>query len=260
MEQVLRAYTNYQQDDWVSWLPTAQFEANNTVSETTGVSPMMACYGQNPRMGFEPPTGIQRIGSQAIQARQANDMADKMRELTEYIREEMLWAQATHQEYANRKRQPAPAYQVGDSVWLDARNIRTKRQSKKLDWKNLGPYKISKIVSSHAYRLDLPDSMKLLHPVFHVSLLRPAPNDSDYLPGQTIPPPAPVVVENETEWFVDSVEKLRYNRRRRQYEYLVKWTGYDELSWEPAGNMKDVEAADRFHARYPDQLDPRPDS
>jgi len=102
--------------------------------------------------------------------------------------------------------------------------------------------------------------MKLLHPVFHVSLLRPAPNESDYLPGQTIPPPAPVVVENETEWFVDSVEKLRYNRRRRQYEYLVKWTGYDELSWEPAGNMKDVEAADRFHARYPDQLDPRPDS
>ena len=110
-------------------------------------------------------------------------MVEKKSELTEYIREEMLWAQALQQEYANRKRQPAPAYKIGDSVWLDARNIRTKRQSKKLDWKNLGLYKISKVVSSHAYRLDLPDSMKLLHPVFHVSLLRPAPNDIDYLLG-----------------------------------------------------------------------------
>lgn len=260
MEQVLRAYTNYQQDDWVRWLPTAQFEANNTVSETTGISPMMACYGQNPRMGFEPPTGINRMGLQAMQARQANDMVEKMSELTEYIREEMLWAQALQQEYANRKRQPAPAYKIGDSVWLDARNIRTKRQSKKLDWKNLGPYKISKVVSSHAYRLDLPDSMKLLHPVFHVSLLRPAPNDADYLPGQTIPPPAPVVVDDEPEWFVDGIEQLRYNRRKRQYEYLVKWAGYDELSWEPAENLKDVEAADRFHDRYPDEPDPRPDT
>ncbi len=56
MEQVLRAYTNYQQDDWVSWLPTAQFEANNTTSESTQVSPFLANSGQHPRMGFEPPS------------------------------------------------------------------------------------------------------------------------------------------------------------------------------------------------------------
>ena len=67
-------------------------------------------------------------------------------------------------------------------------------------------------------------------------------------------------MDDEPEWFVDSIKQLRYNRRKRQYEYLVKWAGYDELSWEPAENLKDVEAANRFHDRYPDEPDPRPDT
>ncbi|KAI1667085.1 hypothetical protein L13192_09329 [Pyrenophora tritici-repentis] len=37
------------------------------------------------------------------------------------------------QEYTNQKRLPALAYEVGDEVWLDARNIRTQRALKKLD-------------------------------------------------------------------------------------------------------------------------------
>jgi hypothetical protein len=253
MEQVLRAYTNYQQDDWVSWLPIAQFEANNTVSETTGVSPMMACYGQNPRMGFEPPSDMKRPPYQALQAREVNQMIDKMRDVTEFIREEMTWAQAMQQEYANRKRSPAPAYEIGNKVWLDARNIRTQRASKKLDWKNLGPYRITKKISSHAYQLDLPASMKI-HPVFHVSLLRPAA--TDYLPYQQVPPPEPVVIDEEPEYYVESIEDIRFNKQRKRHEYRVKWTGYDDLSWEPAGELRNNEAVDRFHERFPSKLKP----
>jgi hypothetical protein len=179
-------------------------------------------------------------------------MVDKMRDITEYIREEMRWSQALHQEYANRNRAPAPAYQVGDSVWLDARNIRTKRASKKLDWKNLGPYKVVKVVSSHAYRLELPDTVNI-HPVFHVSLLRPAADESEYLPGQRNPPPGPVEVDEDLEYFVESVEDVRYNKRKRTHEYLVKWTGYDEPTWEPADALDDAEAVDDFYRRYPNK-------
>jgi hypothetical protein len=50
-------------------------------------------------------------------------MVDKMRDIIEFIREEMTWAQALYSEYANQNRQPAPAYEVGDEVWLDAYNI-----------------------------------------------------------------------------------------------------------------------------------------
>src|SRR5260221_12159965 len=38
LEQYLRAYTNYQQDDWSSLLPLAEFTYNNATNEMTGVS------------------------------------------------------------------------------------------------------------------------------------------------------------------------------------------------------------------------------
>lgn len=258
MEQVLRAYTNYQQDDWVTWLPTAQFEANNTTSESTRVSPFLANSGQHPRMGFEPPSDMLRPLYQSVQVADANKMVAKIRDLTEFVREELLWAQALQQEHANRNRTPAPAYAAGDRVWLNAKNIRTNRQSKKLDWKNLGPFTVAHMVSSHAYRLNLPESMKI-HPVFHVSLLRPAAPESDYLPGQHNPPPDPIVVDEELEYIIESVERIRYNKKRRIYEYLTRWTGYDELSWEPAESLRKTEAVGRFHTRYPTEPNPYPD-
>src|SRR5207302_1046681 len=52
MEQYLRAYVNYQQDDWASWLPMAEFAANNHASETTGVSPFFANHGYDPKMDY----------------------------------------------------------------------------------------------------------------------------------------------------------------------------------------------------------------
>ena len=84
-------------------------------------------------MGFKPPLETMRPPYHAIQVADANWMIDKIRDLTEYIREELLWAQAMQQEYANWTRSRAPAYAVGDQVWLDAQNIQTNRQSKKLD-------------------------------------------------------------------------------------------------------------------------------
>ncbi len=50
LEQYLRAYMNYQQDNWAPLLPLAEFAYNNTTSETTGVSPFFANKGYHPRM------------------------------------------------------------------------------------------------------------------------------------------------------------------------------------------------------------------
>jgi len=42
-----------------------------------------------------------------------------------------------------------------------------------LDYTKLGPFKIEKKLRVVTYRLKLPNDMKI-HPVFHVSLLKPA--------------------------------------------------------------------------------------
>jgi hypothetical protein len=53
MKLYLRAYVNYQQDDWVRFLALAEFAANNQESDTIHYSPFFANYGYHPRLSFE---------------------------------------------------------------------------------------------------------------------------------------------------------------------------------------------------------------
>jgi hypothetical protein len=46
-------YVNYQQDNWVQFLPMAKFTMNNYISETTGLSPFFANYGIYPKIDFK---------------------------------------------------------------------------------------------------------------------------------------------------------------------------------------------------------------
>jgi hypothetical protein len=255
MEQYFRSYTSYLQDDWAKWAPLAEFTANNTISETTGISPFLANYGQHPRLGFEPPTDIVRPVHQKQQVDNVHKFVEDMKNIEAFIRDEMQWAQAIYEEKANRKRSPAPAYQIGDFVWLDIRNLKTRRPSKKLDWKNIGPFRVDKIVSPYAYRLELPNSIKI-HPVFHTSLLRPA-TTNEALPGQSQEAPPPVEIDGEQEYQVERIEDSRFNRRKRCHEYLVRWRGYDESSWEPADDVWDTSAAALFERDRPDKAVPR---
>jgi hypothetical protein len=40
---------SYQQDDWVEWLPLAEFTYNNGIHEATGQTPFYLNRGQHPR-------------------------------------------------------------------------------------------------------------------------------------------------------------------------------------------------------------------
>jgi hypothetical protein len=54
LEQYLRIYCNYQQSNWASLLPIAEFAYNNAPSATTGVSPFFANKGYNPNLEVHP--------------------------------------------------------------------------------------------------------------------------------------------------------------------------------------------------------------
>jgi len=56
LEQYLRTYCNYQQDDWERLLPIAEFCHNNTQTGTTKITPFFTNYGYDPR--FLPDLGI----------------------------------------------------------------------------------------------------------------------------------------------------------------------------------------------------------
>jgi hypothetical protein len=252
LEQYLRAYVSYLQDDWAEWLASAEFAGNSQVSETTKVSPFFALYGFEPRFGFEPIQPDLRPAT-----RDANLFAEQMKKIMDFCRTKIIAAQARWEDYTNLSRKPARRYLPGQKVWLNARNIQTLRPQKKLDWKNLGPFTVKRMIGSHACELELPATMRI-HPVFNVNLLCPATDNP--VPGQRQPPPPPVEVEGieqyEVEEVVDSFWDRRSKRNPRLY-YTIKWIGYPDCTSEPAAYLENAaELVRNFHRRYPDKPGP----
>jgi hypothetical protein len=178
----------------------------------------------------------------------AQALAEKIKQLHEELTETIKVAQNTQAKYYDAKHQRIE-FNKGDRVWLRSTNVRTERQSKKLDWKRLGPFTVIERVGTQAYRLELPKTMKI-HSVFHVTLLDPYQESS--IPGRAQVPAPPVIIEDEVEYEVEVILDSKISRRRLMY--LVKWKGYpdSENTWEPANNVKNAsQLIESFHARYP---------
>ena len=104
----------------------------------------------------------------------------------------------------------------------------------------MGPYTISAVISATTYKLDLPTNLKI-HPVFHISLLKPYQEISNEFTQLT--PPLPPVIIPETEEEEYEVEAILDKKlvRKKSY-YLVKWKGYPlhDATWEPLENLKNT--------------------
>ena len=94
LKQYLRAFVNYDQDNWVPLLPFAEFEANSTESSSTKLSPFYATKGYHPKAGYEPPTPVlQELSYPAKQdVKRADAMADRLAKLQRYSHENLVWA------------------------------------------------------------------------------------------------------------------------------------------------------------------------
>ena len=250
IEQYLRIFSNHRQDDWSEWIPLAEFAYNNRVHASTRLTPFQMDNGQNPRMGIEPQRHSQVEATQLF--------VDRMKKISEETQSALRQAASDMSRHYNVKHSRPLTFKVGDKVWLDSRNIKTVRPMKKLDDRWFGPFKIKDIISQNAYRLELSPALAKIHPVFHVSLLRPfTPDEIQERPQNHHP--APILdADGELSYEVEAILDSRYHNRR--LEYLVNWKGYgpEENTWQSA---KDVEHAPRlvaqFHNMYPNAVGPQ---
>ena len=242
VETLLRQWVNTAQDDWVNWLPVVQLALNGRDSASTGVSPFMLSHGY-PLRTIDPLMDAVASVKPKTPIQKGETIVAKVKAITEWAQSEMAKAQQDQEQQANRSRNVAPAYKVGDKVYLSLKNIRTQRPSKKLDARS-AKFTVLEVVNPASYRLNTPPGISN---VFHVDLLRPAANDP--FPSQVLDDPQPpaIQVDGDELWLVEQIlderqKKLPGRGSRTRHEYLVKWTGYITPTWEPAVALADTDA------------------
>ncbi|KAJ1598920.1 hypothetical protein NDA14_005533 [Ustilago hordei] len=135
IEQYLRMYCNYEQNDWANLLDTAAFVYNNTVHNSIGVSPFFACYGWNPKAHPDIP---QRLG---VNDPGRFEYLMDGKERCKYLQEQIREAQRRSVDQYNRKHKDIE-FKVGDMVYINRRNWKTRRPTPKLDTRFAGPYPV----------------------------------------------------------------------------------------------------------------------
>jgi len=241
LEDMLRAYVSYHQDDWDEHLVAAEIAYNNSVQASTGFSPYYLNSGYHPKFPLDQVNNPVSSNNSTVE--------ETLRILLQNLgtaKNNLLEAQKRQTHYANQDRR-AIEFKVGDQVLLSTANLNNQDRAPKLLPKFTGPFKIKRVVSPVAYELELPKSMRI-HPVFHISKLKAFKSDSNQFPGreQKIRPP-PEVVDGHEEYEVDKIvdKRTRLVRNRRRVEYLVLWKGFPdyEKTWEPISNLKNASQA-----------------
>jgi hypothetical protein len=243
IEEMLRAFTLDEKMEWDRLLPLVEFAYNNSINASTNVSPFYMMYGEHPYV----PSSILHRKAVHTHVAATEEFATRLQSIIQAARDKLLVAQNRQKQYADRNRRDL-AYEVGEQVWLSTTNLSVKG-NQKLGARRIGPFSITKRIGEVAYELSLPDTMRHVHPVFHVSLLKPYISRPATFSNPHPVPPLPEIVNDHIEYEVDRILQKRIIRRGRKtiVEYLVLWKGFPlhEATWEAIGNL--TNCADILH-------------
>jgi hypothetical protein len=149
---------------WDDCLPLAEFSYNNNYQESIKMAPFEALYGRRCRT----PLNWSEPGERWFFR---PDMVKETEEKVQRIIHNLKEAQARQKSYADKRRQPL-VFQVNDHVYLKVSPMKSVNRfgvKGKLAPRYIGLFLILEQYGPVAYRLQLPETLSVVHNVFHVS-------------------------------------------------------------------------------------------
>ena len=189
IEMYLRCFTSDRPHRWFQWLPWVEYCYNTSYHSSLKATPFEVVYGRSPPTMLSYCPGLAKL--------EAVDQELFNRDLVlQDLRNRLLQAQNSMKARYDAKHRPVH-YQIGDQVLLKLCPHRQLSLSSskyiKLSPCFYGPFLIVSKIGTVAYKLELPSSTKL-HPVFHVSCLKPFHGTS-----VSIEPSLPVLTQGELQ-------------------------------------------------------------
>ena len=176
-----------------------------------------------------------------------NEVCDKIQEEAKAALEK---AQEEMKKYADRKRGEVNKHRVGDLVMLSTKDLKYQmagRRTEKLMERFIGPYKVKKIVSANAVKLELPSTIRI-HLVVNVSRIHRYIGQVKEQKKEQL---ALVIIKGEEKWKVKKI--LNKQQIREKDKYLVWWKGFiaESDTWEGKENLENAkEAIEKYEKEY----------
>ena len=132
LEQYLQFFIEHRQKNWPEWLAVAEFTVNNKVHTATKVSPFMANYGKELRMGGD----IKRKGK----VESVTEFVERMKKVHEEAEVALKKTQEEMKRYVDRGRKETEKWKKRNRVLLSTKDLVFKeRLIKKLMERYVGP-------------------------------------------------------------------------------------------------------------------------
>jgi hypothetical protein len=202
----------------------AEFSYNNNYQESIKMAPFEALYGRRCRtpLNWSEPGESGFSGLTWLKRRKKN--SNKSYKFLVFQE-----AQARQKNYADKRRQPL-VFQVNDHVYLKVspmKGVNHFAVKGKLAPRYIGPFLILERYGLVAYRLQLPETLPIVHNVFHVSQLKKCL----WVPDRTIDV-VDVALELDLTYSEHPIrvldQKDRITQKRTLKFYKVQWNQHTE--------------------------------
>ena len=148
------------------------------------------------------------------------------------LQENIVATQEYQRCYANTQRMVLPDFPLGSEAYVRVEFFCVTCPLKKLSDKMSGPFEVVMRPGSHSYTLHLPNSMCLVHPVFHVLMLEP--HTLNTISGHVQSPPPPKTIDNEEHFKINTIcDSAIIHHYWMPLCYLVECKGYEETGRRP---------------------------
>jgi hypothetical protein len=251
LEIALRAYINFDRNNWSELLTKIAFAYNNTPHSATGYAPAQLLYGFKPN---EPISYIQGENQQNISRPSLDEIMKP--ESEEFIHEfdglriaakdALRRAQAVFENNYNKSHYPI-SFEIGDQVMINVHSLKlpdvTQGKGVKLTRRFEGPFEVIGKLSDITYRLRIPHEYDI-HPVLSIAHLEKyTPTSGEFGERNSLEPLRKQQKVTQEYEILEIVKERRIKiGKKYRREYQCNWKGYGVTEeWIPEKNLRNAQ-------------------